>query len=336
MTIEEIKQKKRERGYTNEQMAALSGLPLATVQKVLGGTTKSPRYRTVAALSAVFENAGAEQSAEEYPERSERPGWRKTGSLYTEASKSPYERAADQLSGKTWEGQVLREPGTAYAVYGQEASVREDVREISTIAMQMADRRKYPRQGTYTVEDYLSLPDTQRVELIDGVFFDMSAPSVPHQIISGEVYSRLREFVRTKGGLCMVLVAPTDVQLDCDMRTMVQPDILIVCDRDKITRKRVFGAPDFVMEILSSSTKLKDYILKLAKYRYAGVREYWMVDAKNTQVLKYTFQLPTEEQPEGDIAIEMYPFEKPVPVSIFGGECTISFAEIAEEYAFIE
>ena len=76
----------------------------------------------------------------------------------------------------------------------------------------------------------------------------------------------------------MPMIAPMDVQLDCDEKTMVEPDVLIVCDRDKIVNRCVYGAPDFIIEILSNSTKKKDSVIKLNKYLNAGVREYWMID----------------------------------------------------------
>ena len=92
-------------------------------------------------------------------------------------------------------------------------------------------------------------------------------------------------------GHCKAFVAPVDVQLDCDDKTMVQPDILIVCDPDKLIKQCVFGAPDFVAEVLSKSTKNKDMNLKLMKYKRAGVREYWLIDTENEKVITYFLRL---------------------------------------------
>ena len=264
MTIEEIKRRKVQRGLTNEQMAKLSGLPLTTVQKVLGGTTKSPRYKTVSALAAVFEN--------------------------------------DEEEERVYQPKNL----------------------------------KYPRQGSYTLEDYLALPDDQRVELIDGVFYDMTSPSMPHQLIGGDIYSVLKGYIKGHKGDCVIFAAPADVQIDKDNRTIVQPDVMIVCDRSKIRYARIFGAPDFIVEVLSPSTRSKDILIKSAKYKSAGVKEYWMVDLKAKSVTKMLFGAPDKEEPDGDIRIETFPFEKPVPVSLFDGEISVNFAELMEEYAFIE
>ena len=128
------------------------------------------------------------------------------------------------------------------------------------------------KQGEFTVEDYLTLPDDLRVELIDGYFFEMSAPLTPHQIIARDITLQLTNYIKANKGKCVPLMAPCDVQLDRDDKTMVQPDVLIVCDRSKITKERIIGAPDFIVEVLSESTKKKDMTIKLNKYSDAGVK----------------------------------------------------------------
>ncbi|MBP3879783.1 MAG: Uma2 family endonuclease [Lachnospiraceae bacterium] len=280
MTLEEIRQKKKEYGYTNLQMAEKSGLPLATVQKVLGGTTRSPRYQTIQALASVF----------------------------------PEETLYDPKPGSAPD--MVREPGTAYGA-------------------QFNPKSRYPRQGSYTIDDYLALPDDQRVELIDGVIYDMSAPTTPHQLIGGEIHALLREFLLRKKGSCIPFISPVDVQLDKDNKTMVQPDVCVVCDHTKINRARIYGAPDFVVEVLSPSTKMKDILIKMRKYQNAGVREYWMVDPDGETVTRILYKTATEEFPDGDMNMEVYPFSKPVPVGIFNDECVIDFGEIRERYSFM-
>ena len=137
---------------------------------------------------------------------------------------------------------------------------------------------KEKKQGEYTLEDYYALPEDRRVELIDGVIYDMTAPAWSHQDIAGEIFYQLKKYKEENQLRCSPGIAPIDVQLDRDNRTMVQPDVVIVCDRDKITNKVIYGAPDFVLEILSSSTRRKDMFVKAQKYCNAGVKEYWMVD----------------------------------------------------------
>ena len=134
------------------------------------------------------------------------------------------------------------------------------------------------RQGEYTLEDYYALPEEQRVELIDGVIYDMSAPTSVHQLLGTEILLVLKDYIRKEHSLCVPVASPIDVQLDCDDKTMVQPDVIVVCDREKIQNRCIYGAPDFVVEVLSKSTRKKDLVLKLNKYMTAGVREYWLVN----------------------------------------------------------
>ena len=132
----------------------------------------------------------------------------------------------------------------------------------------------------YTYADYASWDDDIRRELIDGKVYLMApAPAETHQDISGEMHRQLANFLLDKP--CKVFHAPFDVCLHADGDddyTVVQPDLLVVCDREKLDGKRCNGAPDFIVEILSPSTASKDLIFKYNKYMSAGVREYWIVD----------------------------------------------------------
>lgn len=179
------------------------------------------------------------------------------------------------------------------------------------------------RQGEYTVEDYYALPDDERVELIDGVLYDMASPAVIHQWIAAKLANEFDRYIEDKGGDCVALAGPVDVQLDRDDRTMVVPDVLILCDRDKLKKQVIYGAPDLVVEVLSPSTKKKDRTIKLRKYCLAGVREYWMVDPREKKVEVYIFQAPDILTPP-----KVYGFEDSIPVGIYGGDCVVDFAKI--------
>lgn len=85
--------------------------------------------------------------------------------------------------------------------------------------------------------------------------------------------------------------APVDVQLDCDEKTMVQPDVLVVCDREKIVPTHVYGAPDLIMEILSPATRKIDMNIKHSKYAAAGVREYWLIDPDKKKIVVYDLEM---------------------------------------------
>ena len=173
----------------------------------------------------------------------------------------------------------------------------------------------------YTLDDYYALPDEKRVELIDGVFYDMSAPSALHQVILGDLYILFRECADRHGMPCHVFLSPFDVRLDRDEFTMVQPDLVIFCHDFDIQMKRYEGAPDLAVEILSPSTRSKDMILKLYKYQNAGVREYWIVDPQKRTVTVHYFEAE-------DYDPEKYRFDEKIPVHISGGTCTIDFSRV--------
>ncbi|MCP4690459.1 MAG: Uma2 family endonuclease [Desulfobacterales bacterium] len=138
------------------------------------------------------------------------------------------------------------------------------------------------KASLYTYGDYLNWPDDERWELIQGEPYDMSpAPLFRHQRISMELSRQIANFLTDKP--CEVVTAPVDVRLpendeaDEDVVNVIQPDIVVVCDKSKIDRRGVRGAPDLIVEILSKSTAAKDQIQKVALYEAHGVSEYWII-----------------------------------------------------------
>lgn len=161
----------------------------------------------------------------------------------------------------------------------------------------------------YTITDYYNLPEEKHVELLDGVFYNKAAPSIIHQRIIGDLYNQISNYIREKGGDCIPMISPVDVQLDQDEYTMVQPDLMIVCDPEKIADTRVEGVPDFVLEVVSPSSGAKDYVKKVAKYMAAGVREYWIIDPVKKRVMVYDFEndgVPYIQGLEGTLGIRIY------------------------------
>ena len=141
----------------------------------------------------------------------------------------------------------------------------------------------------FTYGDYLTWDDGERWELIDGVAYIMTpAPSPYHQLVLGELFIQFRNFLRYTP--CQIYLAPFDVRLpegdeaEEEVRTVVQPDITVVCDRSKLDDKGCKGIPDLIIEILSPSTARKDLKEKFLRYERAGVREYWIVDPSGKMV----------------------------------------------------
>ncbi|MDC7292761.1 Uma2 family endonuclease [Butyrivibrio sp. DSM 10294] len=278
MTIDEMKQRKKELGFSFKMLSELSGVPLGTVQKIFNGETKAPRYETIEKLSRIL--------------------------MPKPASYLKY-IDAELLS----PGGVMEEP----AVYNGNGR---------TIDLEHFGGKV---QGEYTIEDYYALPNDVRVELIDGYFYYMTASMTRHQLFVGELFRAISNYIRDNKGKCIPFMAPTDVQLDCDNKTIVQPDIFILCNPDKLTEKNLFGNPDFIIEVLSPSTSRKDRYIKTRKYKDAGVREYWLVDPWKKNVLVYIFDAKGNDD---DIAI--YGFDKQVPVGIYDGKLKIDFRDIDE------
>ena len=145
---------------------------------------------------------------------------------------------------------------------------------------------------TYSYADYLLWTVAERFEIIKGKVFTMSpAPNTAHQRIVGALYFQVAQYL--KGKTCEVFVAPFDVRLsrkkkDTEITTVVQPDICVVCDSDKIDEKGCLGAPDLVVEILSPGNNKKELKHKFEVYEESRVQEYWIIHPEEQTLMVYT------------------------------------------------
>jgi excisionase family DNA binding protein len=150
----------------------------------------------------------------------------------------------------------------------------------------------YLKQGEYTYEDYLKIPETPgyRYEIIDGVLLKEPSPSLSHQRVSGALFLQLAAFFYQYDPGCDVLCAPLDVTLGS--KTVVQPDILYVSSarREILREERIDGPCDLVVEIMSPSNRRKDRLRKMEIYRRAGVRHYWLVDPEENTLEAYVLR----------------------------------------------
>ncbi len=178
-----------------------------------------------------------------------------------------------------------------------------------------------PKEKTYTIEDIYNLPAGQRAELIDGRLYDMAPPSRVHQKLVSAFTVALTNFIRSQGGSCDVYPAPFAVFLNADEETYVEPDVSVICDRNKLSDRGCEGAPDFIIEVVSPSSRKMDYNTKNALYSDAGVREYWIVDPakKRTTVYRY----------EEDAAPVIFPFGQAIQAGIYS-DLSIIVADLLE------
>ncbi|MGG3894643.1 Uma2 family endonuclease [Geobacillus stearothermophilus] len=175
-----------------------------------------------------------------------------------------------------------------------------------------------PEKGQpFTYAQYMMLDEDVRYEVIDGQVFNMSpAPTPKHQAVQRELLVEFATYLRGKE--CTVFGAPIDVCLaDRDdpeqIREWVEPDLVVVCDKNKIREKRIVGVPDLVVEIISKSTVRKDKIVKFHRYERAGVKEYWIVDPMNETIDVYVLE-------EGRFRHQgMYVRDDTIPVRMFPG-----------------
>jgi len=280
-TIDEMNRVRRLMGYSYAMVAKAAGVPLSTVQKVLGRQTPNPRQKTLDEIrKGILELVRKDEE---------------NGNIIHE-SRQPY--AADHI-----------EPPQGFFVFDK-------------------------NQGRHTLEEYDRLPEKTHVELMDGVFYAMSAPTVIHQEIVWEIGYSLTEHVKKNKGDCRVYPAAPNVKLFDDRDDIVLPDITVVCDRKKLG-DRIYGAPDLVVEVLSPSNREYDLGLKLKKYREAGVREYWIVDPEARKTIRILFK-PVGETSEGSgeealpEETRIYGEKEKVPVGIWNDACEVDFGTIYE------
>lgn len=176
-----------------------------------------------------------------------------------------------------------------------------------------------PKENTYTTDYIYSLPEGQRAELIDGVIYDMAPPNRLHQELVSELHYKITDYIKKNKEVYKVYPAPFAVFLNADDRNYVEPDISVICDNDKLDDKGCNGAPDWIIEIASPSTKRIDYSIKLFKYRSAGVREYWIVNPRTRIVNVYDF--------EKEALTDQYCFDDDIQVCIYD-DLTINIAEL--------
>jgi Uma2 family endonuclease len=175
-----------------------------------------------------------------------------------------------------------------------------------------------PKERLYTIEDIYALPEGTRAELIDGQMYMMAPPTRHHQRIVSHLHAAIYNYINSKKGSCEVYPAPFAVFLSQNNQDYIEPDISVICDPDKLTDKGCKGAPDWIIEIVSTGSRQMDYYTKLFKYQTAGVREYWIVDFQKNRILVYNFESETTDE---------YSFSDSINVGIYE-DLSIDFSQM--------
>ena len=148
----------------------------------------------------------------------------------------------------------------------------------------------------YTFDDILVLPEGERAELIDGEMFMMASPTSGHQDACGWFFAEIYDYIKRKKGKCRVYVSGFAVFPKNDDQNYVEPDVTVVCDRDKQDNRGCHGAPEWVIEVVSPSSVKMDYERKKKLYQESGVEEYWIVDIEKERVRVYCFSEDAQEK----------------------------------------
>lgn len=175
------------------------------------------------------------------------------------------------------------------------------------------------QENFYTIDDIYNLPEGSRAELIDGQLYYMAPSTRKHQEILSFLHAAIYNHITKNKGECKVYPAPFAVFLFANDSKYLEPDISVVCDKNKLNDHGCNGAPDWVIEIVSPGSRPMDYYIKLSLYRSAGVREYWIVDPMKQTILVYDM--------EHDSAPAIYSFTDSVKANIYDDLC-IDFREL--------
>ena len=295
MTVEEIRKRKKRLKLTTQQLAILAELPLGTVSKILTGETKNPSYLTIEKLEATIEK-------EEMLARVE---------AYQKAMHQYFlEHPEDEGNQKKFEEiyrkvNRLNDAPIPYAVPKDEEPVM-----YGSLALQ--DQRM-------TINELSKMGESRDLQLINGQLVVSEMAGVSHQRMVKRLGRAISDFVEKKQGICEVFDVGVNVYLDEDEYTLVIPDLAVVCNPSQITERGVDGAPDWVIEVVSPSTRQNDYHKKLHKYMDAGVREYWIVDMDRRMVSVCINGEPMQ--------VTIYSFDDEIPVHIYGGDLCISICK---------
>ncbi len=296
MTINEIKELKEQYGFSCQMIADKSKVPMSTVLKIFSGSIKNPRASTISKLSKGMLSLQLESV------RSEMEGRKELGISNVSEPEDMFREAVQYGAGSNARNMTDSDRYNTYK--------SQQEKQIIT--------SKKP--GDFTIGDLKDMPEGIRYEIFNGKLIKMDSPTTLHQLLSSEIFFQIRTFIQNNNRKCIPYMAPLDVQFDDEGKNVFEPDIFVVC-KGKPTFKRIYGVPDFIIEIVSPSNRKYDMQDKLSKYTEFGVREYWIVDPYKRSIVVHDLE---------NCGIAIYSFEDSVPVSIYNDELKIDFKSMPD------
>ncbi len=299
MDLAELKAKKKALRLTTNEIAYKAELPYGTVSKVFTGETKNPSYATIEKIEKVIDEEAARVRLEAY-----------TRALAEYLAAHPGEKVDQE--------EFERE-------YRKKHNLSDDLipfangDDMRIFRGNLALHTKKFR----TANDLKNYGEDKRYELINGKIIFNETPKLSHQRMCRMLGKIIDKFIEENNGDCEVFDNGFNVRLDEDDYTLVIPDVFVVCDKSKLSEDALWGAPDWVIEIISESTRDYDYKEKMLKYMSSGVREYWIVDYKKGRIVVYKNQEILEAQIHG--------INDKVPVGIYDEKLEIDFGKIMKE-----
>lgn len=289
----DFRTRKKALSLTTAEVALLAELPVGTVSKIMTGETKNPTPLTIEKIDTALKKEEARHRLEAYllamkdycmEHQTEKFDSSKFEKIYRDKHKLEDKPISEANS--------LSEP---YPIWGNVA---------------------VKKQKSTSVKDYFKMAVENRwIELADGRLVINEAPGMAHQMLVKSINKQIEHFIDENHGDCQVFDVGINVQLDKEEDTILIPDILVICDKNKIKEFGILGAPDWVIEVVSPSTRHYDYKKKTYKYLSCGVREVWLVDPEKKVIVTYV---------DGEYMMShLYKFGDEVPVAIYDGRLKI-------------
>ena len=294
MNKPDLKTRKKALSLTTAEVALLADLPVSTVSKIMTGETKNPTTLTIEKIDAALKKEEARCRLEAYLLAMKDYCIEHQTEDFDSSKFEKIYRKKHKLEDKPIsEADSLLEP---YPIWGNAA---------------------LKKKKSVSVKEYFKMSVENRwVELVDGRMVINEAPGMAHQMLVKSINKQIEHFIDENHGDCQVFDMGVNVQLDANEDTILIPDILVICDKSKIKDFGILGAPDWVIEVVSPSTRHYDYKKKTYKYLSHGVREVWLVDPDKKVIVTYV---------DGEYMMShLYQFGDEVPVAIYDGRLKIS------------